>query len=97
MKRNLKHTRQLKNDPSIIVGYTFVVQGFFFIHFLKKKCKSTSAGSRQRQINEVSKFARTAIESFTAKHLSNCGSLSDIPCRFQSMVDQINDKYPYER
>lgn len=56
-----------------------------------------SARSKQRQINEVSKFALTAIESFTDKHLIKCGNLSDIPCRFQSMVDNIDDKYPYER
>lgn len=53
--------------------------------------------SRQKQINEVSRFARTAIESFTDKHNIKCGNLSDIPCRFQSMVDMIDDKYPYER
>ncbi|XP_031620352.1 uncharacterized protein LOC116338920 isoform X2 [Contarinia nasturtii] len=53
--------------------------------------------SRQKQINEVSRFAMTAIQSFTDKHLVKCGNLSDIPCRFQSMVDIIDDKYPYER
>ncbi|XP_055321743.1 uncharacterized protein LOC129577921 isoform X2 [Sitodiplosis mosellana] len=53
--------------------------------------------SRQKQINEVSRFAMTAIESFTDKHLIKCGNLSDIPCRFQSMVDNIDEKYPYER
>lgn len=53
--------------------------------------------SRQKQINEVSRFAMTAIQSFTDKHLVKCGNLSDIPCRFQSMVDVIDDKYPYER
>lgn len=39
----------------------------------------------------------TAIESFTDKHLTKCGNFSDIPCRFQSMVDNIDDKYPYEK
>lgn len=53
--------------------------------------------SQQRRINEVSKFAATAIQSFTDKHLSKCGNLTDIPCRFQSMVDIIDDRYPYER
>lgn len=56
-----------------------------------------SGQSRQKQINEVSRFAMTAIESFTDKHLTKCGNLSDIPCRFQSMVDNIDDKYPYEK
>lgn len=53
--------------------------------------------SRQKQINEVSRFAMTAIQSFTDKHLVKCGNLSDIPCRFQSMVDIIDFRYPYER
>lgn len=53
--------------------------------------------SRQKQINEVSRFAMTAIQSFTDKHLVKCGNLSDIPCRFQSMVDVIDDRYPFER
>lgn len=65
---------------------------------MKKSFRCTFLGqSRQRQINEVSRFAMTAIESFTDKHLIKCGNLSDIPCRFQSMVDVIDDKYPYER
>lgn len=53
--------------------------------------------SKQRRVNEVTKFAMTAIESFTDKHLEKCGNLTDIPCRFQSMVDVIDDRYPYER
>lgn len=52
---------------------------------------------RKTQINEVTHFALTAIEAFTDKHLTKCGNLTDIPCRFQSMVDEIDTKYPYER
>lgn len=52
---------------------------------------------QKTQINEVTNFAVMAIETFTDKHLTKCGNLTDIPCRFQSMVDEIDSKYPYER
>lgn len=55
------------------------------------------ARSRRRQINEVSRFAKTAIETFAAKHLPDCGDLRDIQCRFHAMVDRVDEKYPYER
>lgn len=52
---------------------------------------------KKEQINEITHFAVTAIESFTDRQFSACGNLSDIPCRFQYMVDQIDSHYPYER
>lgn len=76
---------QLFNQKKIELG--------IFFPFLKKYLDLP----KQTHINEVTKFALTAIESFTDKHLTQCGNLTDIPCRFQSMVDNIDTNYPYER
>ncbi|XP_055377895.1 uncharacterized protein LOC129609798 [Condylostylus longicornis] len=46
-------------------------------------------------INEVTKFAKTAMETFSRKY-EGC-ERDQIWCRFQRTVDVIDKKYPYEK
>lgn len=84
------------------IGLLHHIVSAFDVHLLSQFCNLFKLNAsldlpQKTQINEVTHFALTAIEAFTDKHLTQCGNLTDIPCRFQSMVDKIDTNYPYER
>ena len=50
------------------------------------------------QLNEINKFAQTAIDAFNKNYNNDtCSGQFDITCRLNKVVNAVDENYPYKR